>query len=266
MIMKSISANKEKGLQQILRGESQQLCEGEPQQQDRGEPQQSCEGESQQQDRGESQQQNRGESQQLIARRGPLKLGITGGIGSGKSVVCRVMQLLGIPVYNSDLESRRLMVSDEAIRRDLIALLGSQVYQDGALNRPLVASYLFASPDHAQRINAIVHPRVKADFRRWVAARAQHQMVAIESAILIEAGFASEVDQVVMVKAPLEVRIRRAMDRDGADRQQVMQRIARQMSEDEKRSMSHHQLLNDDKSPLIPQVLRLIALLSENID
>lgn len=256
--MKSISANKEKGLQQILRGESQQLCEGEPQQQNRGESRQSCEEESQQQDRGES--------QQLIARGGPLKLGITGGIGSGKSVVCRVMQLLGIPVYNSDLESRRLMVSDEAIRRDLVALLGSEVYQDGVLNRPLVASYLFASPDHAQRINAIVHPRVKADFRRWVAAHAQHQMVAIESAILIEAGFASEVDQVVMVKAPLEVRIRRAMHRDGADRQQVMQRIARQMSDDEKRSMSHHQLLNDDKSPLIPQVLRLIALLSENID
>lgn len=263
--MKSISANREKGLQQTLgdesqhnRGDSQQSYEGEPQQQSRGECQQSYVG--------EPQQQSIGKSQQLAARRGPLKLGITGGIGSGKSVVCRVMQLLGIPVYNSDLESRRLMVSDEAIRRDLIALLGSEVYQGGALNRPLVASYLFASPDHAQRINAIVHPRVKADFRRWVTARAQHQMVAIESAILIEAGFASEVDQVVMVNAPLEVRILRAMHRDGADRQQVMQRIARQMGEDEKRSMSHHQLLNDDKSPLIPQVLRLIALLSENID
>lgn len=194
-----------------------------------------------------------------------IKIGITGGIGSGKSVVCRLMNLMGIPVYTSDDRSKHLMVSDEVIRRELTALLGSDAYKEGMPNKPLLASYLFASPDNAARINSIVHPRVKADFRRWVADfRDSEPLVAIESAILLEAGFASEVDVVLMVYAPFEVRVVRAMHRDAASREQIESRIRSQMDDEEKRRKAHHLIVNDGKTPLIPQVLSFISLLKTN--
>lgn len=196
----------------------------------------------------------------------PIKLGITGGIGSGKSVVCRLLQLMGVPVYSSDDETKRLMVSDEVIRSGLTSLLGPEVYQAGALNKPLVAAYLFASAQHAATINALVHPRVKEDFLRWVLDHADYPVVAIESAILIEAGFTDVVDQVVSVEAPLETRIRRAMLRDEASREQITQRIQRQMADEERRTQAHCIIQNDDFTPLIPQVLELIASLYRNND
>ena len=196
----------------------------------------------------------------------PIKLGITGGIGSGKSVVCRLLQLMGVPVYSSDDETKRLMVSDEVIRSGLTSLLGPEVYQAGALNKPLVAAYLFASAQHAATINALVHPRVKEDFLRWALAHADSPVVAIESAILIEAGFTDVVDQVVSVEAPLETRIHRAMLRDEASREQITQRIQRQMADEERRTQAHRIIQNDDFTPLIPQVLELIASLYRNND
>lgn len=193
------------------------------------------------------------------------KIGITGGIGSGKSVVARLLRLLGVPVYLTDDESKRLMLTDPDIRRDLTALLGAEVYHaDGSLNKPLLAAYLFASDEHAAQVNAIVHPRVRRDFRRWVEARQGQPLVAVESAILLEAGFGSEVDAVVMVYAPPEVRIARAMRRDGASRQAVEERIRRQMDDEEKRLRAAHVVLNDGETALIPQVLSLIASLSQN--
>lgn len=182
-------------------------------------------------------------------------------------MVCHLLQLAGVPVYISDEETRKLMVSHPGIRSDLLSLLGPQVYQDGGLNKPLLASYLFSSPQHAARINAIVHPRVKDDFRQWVASQhAACRCVAIESAILIEAGFAGEVDHVVMVSAPLEVRIRRAMQRDGADRASIEQRVRSQMDDGEKSLLADWVIRNDGEIPLIPQVLQLIASLSGNND
>lgn len=196
----------------------------------------------------------------------PIKLGITGGIGSGKSVVCRLLQLMDVPVYSSDDETKRLMVSDEVIRCALTSLLGPEVYQAGALNKPLVAAYLFASAQHAATINALVHPRVKEDFLRWVHTHATCPVVAIESAILVEAGFTDVVDQVVSVEAPLETRIHRAMLRDEASREQITQRIQRQMADEERRTQAHRIIQNDDFTPLIPQVLELIASLYRNND
>ena len=195
-----------------------------------------------------------------------MKIGITGGIGSGKSVVCRLLQLMGVPVYSSDDETKRLMVRDEVIRAGLISLLGPEAYQGEALNKPLIAKYLFASADHAATINALIHPRVKQDFRRWVADHAGHPVVAIESAILVEAGFTDVVDSVVLVTAPLETRIRRAMQRDAASRQQIEQRVERQMADEARSRTAHHVIQNDDFVPLIPQVLALIASLLGNND
>lgn len=193
------------------------------------------------------------------------KIGLTGGIGSGKSVVSRLLGVMGVPVYISDIETRRLMLADEGIRQGLTGLLGADVYLNGALNKPLLASYLFSCPENAARINAIVHPRVKEDFRRWTATHARCELVGIESAILIEAGFASEVDKVVMVYAPEEVRIARAMQRDSASRSQVEARVRSQMDDERKKSQADYVIVNDGKTPLIPQVLSLISSLSQNI-
>lgn len=194
-----------------------------------------------------------------------IKVGITGGIGSGKSVVSHLLEVMGIPVYVSDTESKRLTATDLVIRKELCNLVGEEVFKGDELNKPLLVSYLFSSSDHAQRVNHIIHPRVKEDFRRWTQQNAACDMVGLESAILIESGFADEVDVVVMVYAPLEVRIKRAMQRDNSSREPIMKRIQSQMDDEEKRKQAAHVIINDGETPLMPQVLELISFLSKNI-
>ncbi len=195
-----------------------------------------------------------------------IKIGITGGIGSGKSVVSRLLEVMGIPVYITDVESKRLTNTDPYIKEELSSLLGERVFADGVLNKPLLASYLFGHPDHARQVNGIIHPRVKNDFRSWVEKRALFPIVGMESAILIESGFADEVDVVVMVYAPLEIRIQRAVARDNSSRELIMKRIESQMNDEEKRKRADFVIVNDDDMPLIPQVLELISSLSEKAD
>lgn len=149
--------------------------------------------------------------------------------------------------------------------RGLSALLGAEVYAGGTLNKPLLASYLFGSPEHAKEINCIVHPRVKEDFRRWTQCRTAFPIVGIESAILVEAGFAGEVDAIVMVYAPEEVRILRAVRRDASSRELIEKRIRSQMNDEEKRKYADFVIVNDGETPLIPQVLELIGSLSEKM-
>ena len=126
-----------------------------------------------------------------------ISIAITGGIGSGKSYISNILQEYGIPIYNTDDEAKRLMVSDEGIRHDLVALLGEEVYVEGTLNKSLLASYLFADAENAARINGIVHPRVKTDFCRWLEQYTDKEIVGMECAILFEAGFDDAVDAVV---------------------------------------------------------------------
>ncbi len=190
-----------------------------------------------------------------------IRIGITGGIGSGKSVVAHLLEVMGIPVYISDAEAKRLMLDDPGIRQGLTDLLGTAVYlPDGSLNKPLLASYLFASAGHARQVNGIIHPRVRDDFRLWVRQRASLPVVGMESAILVEAGFAEEVDKVVMVYAPLEVRIARAMRRDEASRSQIERRIRGQMDDEAKRGLADFVIINDGRRALIPQVRELLRL------
>ena len=190
-------------------------------------------------------------------------IAITGGIGSGKSYVSVLLQAAGIPVYNTDNEAKRLMLSDEGIRQDLIALLGEGVYTDGTLNKPMLASYLFAGPENAARINAIVHPRVKADFRRWMEEHEGQEIVGLECAILFEAGFADTVDAVVTVYAPESLRIERAMKRDGATEAQIRARIAAQMDDEEKCRLSDYIIYNDGSISLENQLSALVAQLKK---
>ena len=190
-----------------------------------------------------------------------ISIAITGGIGSGKSYISNILQEYGIPIYNTDDEAKRLMVSDEGIRRDLVALLGEDVYVEGTLNKSLLASYLFADAENAARINSIVHPRVKLDFCRWLEQHTDKEIVGMECAILFEAGFDDAVDSVVMVYAPEALRVERAMKRDHATEAQIRSRIAAQLDDEEKRKRADYVIYTDGSIPLDSQLSTLIAQL-----
>lgn len=192
-----------------------------------------------------------------------IKFAITGGIGSGKSYVSSLLEERGIPIYNADLESKRLTVQDEGIRKELVALLGEDIYQGATLNKPLLASYLFANSDNAVKVNSIIHPRVKDDFRRWVESQKDVPLVGLESAILYESGFDDVVDQVVMVYAPEAVRLQRAMKRDNATEEQVRARMSAQMDDEEKRSKADFVLMNDGIMLLDLQLDDLVRFLKK---
>jgi dephospho-CoA kinase len=193
------------------------------------------------------------------------KIAITGGIGSGKSFVGRLLVRRGIPVYIADDEAKRLTVTDPLIRSRLTALVGADVYlADGSLNKPLLAQYLFDGPDHVRQVNAIIHPRVKQDFKAWAEAQTNVTTVAMESAILYEAGFEDTVDAVVMVYAPRALRLQRAMARDGATREQIERRMAAQMTDEEKRRRATYVVVNDGVQSLDAQLDALILQLQRD--
>lgn len=188
---------------------------------------------------------------------------ITGGIGSGKSYVSAMLEERGIPVYNADTESKQLTLSNAKIRNKLIALLGEEVYANGELNKPMLASYLFANAENAVRINGIIHPVVKEDFKRWLTNHAEKDITAFESAILYEAGFEDTVDAVLMVFAPRELRLERAMKRDKVTREQIEVRMDAQMSEEEKCRRADFVVYNDGTLPLDEQLTSVINLLKK---
>lgn len=159
-------------------------------------------------------------------------IGITGGIGSGKSHISQLLwQEFGIPVYDCDKEAKRLTATNEEIRQKLIALVGPQVFDGANLNKQLLADYLFADVEHASQVNAIIHPIVLQDFKRWAEQQQDKPIVAIESAILYESGFSEMATQVLFVDAPHDVRLRRAMLRDAATEAQIRARMKMQRPE-----------------------------------
>lgn len=191
-------------------------------------------------------------------RQQPSVLGITGGIGSGKSVVSQCLDIMGIPVYNCDNEAKRLNNTHPTIRKELCELVGKDLYPDGTLDKASLAAYLFASPEHAAQVNAIVHPIVMDDFQQW-KSRQDTPWVGIESAILYESNFAHLADTVISVYAPEQLRIVRACRRDNAPTEAICQRIARQMKDEEKCKLADFILYNDDNHPLLPQILDILA-------
>jgi len=188
-----------------------------------------------------------------------IKIGLTGGIGSGKSVVSHLLKTMGIPVYIADDESKRITLTDALIKQKLINLLGDEVYINGVLNKNLLAAYIFSDAEHAKIVNEIIHPRVKEDFVQWVAKNSKYAVVAIESAILIEAGFTDEVDIVAMVYAPMDLRLQRLVLRDSSSsKEQILKRIQSQMDDEKKKALADIVIVNDEQIPLIPQVIELV--------
>ena len=192
-----------------------------------------------------------------------LRIGITGGIGSGKSIVSRLFHALGVPIYDADTRARWVMENAPELRQQLTAAFGPATYDEaGRLNRPVLAGTVFNNPVLLAQLNGLVHPHVGTDFERWatVQQHAGHPYVLKEAALLFEAGFYKQLDQVITVFAPLPVRTARVLRRDPhRSPTDVAAIMAKQMSEAEKARLADYILTNDDKQPLLPQVLALHA-------
>ena len=186
-----------------------------------------------------------------------IKIGITGGIGSGKSVVAELFKLLGVPVYNADQECKRLMDVSPIIREHLTMLFGNELYTSQGLNRRRLADLIFNNAENLHFTNHIVHPEVKRDFLQWTEKN-KHSLCAIESAILFESGFEQSVDRILMVYTPLPLRIERARIRDGVSEQAIRSRMQNQLDDEWKREHSDDMIFNDGQQALIPQVMEYI--------
>ena len=161
-----------------------------------------------------------------------IKVAICGGIGSGKSTICRMFAERGVAHYDSDSRAKALMNSSAELRKALIDEFGEECYESGELNRAYLAAKVFGSEEQLSKLNSIVHPAVKADFQRW-AEEQEGDYCIVETAILFESGFDALVDVKVAVLAPQPLRVMRAMERDGATKEQIEARIKAQMGDDE---------------------------------
>lgn len=192
-----------------------------------------------------------------------LRIGITGGIGSGKSIASRLFHALGVPVYDADTRARWVMEHDPALRQELTAAFGPTTYDAaGRLNRPALAGTVFNNPALLAQLNGLVHPHVGLDFERWATTQQQagHSYVLKEAALLFEAGSYKQLDQIITVFAPLAVRTARVLRRDPhRTPPDVAAIMAKQLSEEEKMQRADYVLTNDDVQPLLPQVLALHA-------
>lgn len=189
----------------------------------------------------------------------PLQVGITGGIGAGKSLVSKIFQCLGVPVYDADSRAKGIMATD----LELVALIksefGASSYQlDGTLNREFLAKATFGNPQRLDKLNSLVHPRVAADHGEWVKKQQHHPYLLREAALLYEAGVYTSIDKMIVVTAPLDVRIQRVLRRDGhRTEQDIRAIIKRQWPEEEKIKRADFIIYNDDSQMVIPQVLSL---------
>ena len=189
------------------------------------------------------------------------KVGITGGIGSGKSTVCRMLAERGVALYDADSRAKELMSTSESLRKALIENFGAETFTAEGLNRQYLAERVFNDAEQLRLLNSLVHPAVLADFEAWAEEQDGHYVV-FESAILFEAGLENRVDVVVAVMAPESLRVERVMARDGHSKEHVMARIKNQMSDDERSDRSQYSIVNIDVEDLEEDVEQLHRRLS----
>jgi dephospho-CoA kinase len=185
-----------------------------------------------------------------------LKVGLTGNIGSGKTLVAGIFKTLSVPVFDADSEARAVVRSQE-IRNDLRTLFGEQIFEQGEINRKALAGIVFRDKEKLRQLNAIIHPKVRQSFRTWITDHPRAPYVLYEAAILIETGFYRQLDKTIVVTAEKELRISRVMQRDNVSRQMVEQRMANQWDEQQKTAAADFIITNNENDQLIPQVLKI---------
>lgn len=186
-----------------------------------------------------------------------FRVGLTGGMGSGKTLVSSIFEKLGVPVYYADTAARGLMNSDAELKRAIAQMFGRQAYGKEGLDRQYLAGEVFGDEEKLAGLNKLVHPAVRMDFNRWAAEQGGSPYVIEEAAILFESGASLEMNLSVLVYAPEELRIKRVIKRDGISREAVLKRMGHQLSEEERMKMADHVLINDEKEMLLPQVIEL---------
>jgi dephospho-CoA kinase len=185
-----------------------------------------------------------------------MKIGVTGGIGSGKTSVCRVFNVLGIPVFSADTAGRKIMDSDNDIIEKVKVIAGKNLYSSGTLDRIELARLIFNDADLLKEINKVVHPVIFENFKVWVKSVSAPYSI-MEAAILIESGGAALVDKIVTVVAPVEERVERVMRRNNLTREQVFDRIKNQMTDEEKIRQSDYVIYNSEHEMIIPDILKI---------
>lgn len=185
------------------------------------------------------------------------RIGLTGGIGSGKSFIAEMFRRLGVPVFNSDDEARRIQETDEEVLDAIRKTFGDVFQSGGALDRKKLASIVFSDRGKLEQLNAIVHPAVGKAFEKFCAQHASSPYVIKEAAIIFEAGIDEQLDGTILVTAPEQTRLQRVMERDGVSAQEVQARMQRQWSEEEKMKRADWLIGNDGVKPLLPQVIRI---------
>jgi dephospho-CoA kinase len=189
-----------------------------------------------------------------------LKIGITGGIGSGKSIVGKILEALHYPVFYSDSEAKNITHTNEEIRSALISRFGDTVYLDGVLNRAFLAEKIFADPEERIFVNNLIHPRVREAFEHFAIA-SESELVFNEAAILFETGSYKQFDKTILVTAPIAVRIERVMERDKCSAEEVQQRMKNQWDDEQKISLADFVIVNDGVKPLIEQIEEALSKL-----
>jgi dephospho-CoA kinase len=182
-----------------------------------------------------------------------LKVGLTGGIGSGKSTVAQIFEVLGIPVFYADTETRKMMNDDEELKQLILKNFGVDSYKDGSLNRSYI---VFNDPEKLELLNSLTHPAIKRNGELWMQQQTTPYAIH-EAALIFEAGVSERLDYVIGVTAPQSLRIKRVMDRDNVTRDEVLKRISRQIEEDIKMKLCDFVIDNDEQQLLLPQVLEL---------
>jgi len=193
-----------------------------------------------------------------------LKIGITGGIGSGKTTVCEIFKLLGIPVFHADAEARNLQNNDLQVKKSLKELLGEKIYnQKGELDRTSLARIIFNDPILLERVNSIIHPAVRQQFMLWSNIHTKEPYQLYEAAILIESGYSSDFDKNILVYSDESIRIERVVKRDHTTEALVKQRISNQMPDIQKIKLVDYTIENNNTTLLIPRVIALDKLIRE---
>jgi dephospho-CoA kinase len=189
----------------------------------------------------------------------PLQIGITGGIGSGKSIVCKVFAALGVPVYDADSRAKAIMTTDGILVSQIKEEFGDLAYNvDGSLNRTYLSEQIFQQAGKREKLNALVHPRVAADTERWVNEHKGSKYIVREAALLFESGAYKKLDAIIVVAAPVALRIKRVRQRDPHRTEEAIQQIIEtQMPEEESRERANFIIENDEAQLVLPQVIKL---------
>ncbi len=188
-----------------------------------------------------------------------MKIGITGGIGSGKSLVCNIFSILSVPIYYADSRAKYLMNEDPGLRSEIIDMFGEEAYDNQELNSGYISKILFHSPEVLDRLNRLVHPRVGVDFKNWCKNHeADNKYIIKEAALLFESGSYQSLDAIILVTAPEELRIARVLKRDThRNKKDVLAIISKQLPEKEKKDLADYIITNDHQSLILPEVLKL---------